>query len=376
MANQPIYSHCACVVEWGVRVMQHGCAIGVAVIIAPLLVLVLVVAVIVAPLASLVAIQVGQGPTPCGVAPTTPTAVPAKPALPAAVARASLATSLATSRATTFTISPQTTFQTANKVLASQGLTIAIVRLSQRSQSSQRSQRSLGTPTASTAGSTATPTPSGTPTSGGSCINPDGNVVVQWALAMSAALYDCPNIFDPGQLPPWMDVCWTSNFPAQAIAWWAKTCGGCPQAENGNLQCVMYAAAAFGLAGLPLYFGPNNSANAIDFWTNYAHYPGWIEIPSGWGAPDQRGLPAPGDMMVWYESFAPTEGHITVVLAVRPPQGSQLGSVTFGEANGPEPIMTETINPDLTVNTWSGGTVVGYIRFVGNHPLRVPSAGG
>src|SRR5262249_47923517 len=39
-------------------------------------------------------------------------------------------------------------------------------------------------------------------------IDPEGNAIVAWALAIAAHLYPCPDIFDPRELPPYMDVCY------------------------------------------------------------------------------------------------------------------------------------------------------------------------
>lgn len=66
--------------------------------------------------------------------------------------------------------------------------------------------------------------------------------------------------------------------------------------------------------------------------------------------------------MVWYAARDPTVGHIAIVVGVRAPTAVAAGAVTFAEANGPGPIVTETLLPDLLVATWSGYTVLGYIR--------------
>lgn len=167
---------------------------------------------------------------------------------------------------------------------------------------------------------------------------------------MAAHLHDCP--------PSQMDVCYDAGFPPAAIAYWERTCPGCSEWQNGNLQCVMLVLAAYGVAGLP----PPAAGNAIAFWSLYAHRPGWVEIPAGAAPPGMRGLPAPGDMLVWYSALDPTLGHIAIVVGVTPPSGSQDGSVTFAEANGPGPIVTQPLLPDLTVATWAHYTVLGYIR--------------
>lgn len=204
------------------------------------------------------------------------------------------------------------------------------------------------TPTMSATASATNPSPiSSLPAETTSCINPDGNAVVAVALAMAAHLHGNPDV--------WYD----QGLPSAVVAYWQQTCPGCKEWQNGNLQCVMFALAAYGVAGIQ----PPAAGNAIKFWALYAHQPGWIEIPSAVAPPDERGLPQPGDWMVWFNAADPFVGHIAVVVQVQPPIGSQSGLVTFAEANGPGPIVTETLLPDLTVLTWRGGySVVGYIR--------------
>lgn len=154
------------------------------------------------------------------------------------------------------------------------------------------------------------------------------------------------------------DVWYDSGFPAAAITYWEHTCPGCSQWQNGNLQCVMLVLAAYGLAGLPL----PAAGNAVAFWNLYAQRPGWIEIPAGATPPSARGLPSPGDMMVWYSALDPSVGHIAVVVGVTAPTASTAGTVTFAEANGPGSLVTEPLLPDLSVQTWSHYLVLGYIR--------------
>jgi hypothetical protein len=75
-------------------------------------------------------------------------------------------------------------------------------------------------------------------------------------------------------------------------------------------------------------------------------------------------------MVVWYISWDPFVGHIAVVVKVTPPSaGGREGSLTFAEANGPTPLYTMSINPDLTVNAWPGYFVAGYVRHIGGTPL-------
>ena len=196
-----------------------------------------------------------------------------------------------------------------------------------------------GSPTAG-----AQPSPTGTTTD---CINPDGNAVVAVALAMAAHLHGNPDV--------WYD----SGFPPAVIAYWQQTCPGCREWQNGNLQCVMFALAAYGVAGIR----PPAAGNAIRFWALYAHRAGWVEIPSAVAPPEERSLPQPGDWMVWFNVHEPGVGHIAVVIQVHAPFAGQAGAVTFAEANGPGPIVIQTLLPDLTVLTWRNGySVVGYIR--------------
>lgn len=154
------------------------------------------------------------------------------------------------------------------------------------------------------------------------------------------------------------DVWYDGGFPPQVIAYWERTCPGCSEWQNGNLQCVMFVLAAYGVAGVP----PPAAGNAIAFWSLYANRAGWVEIPSSVAPATERGMPAPGDMMVWYSALDPAVGHIAIVVGVAPPVGPQDGTITFAEANGPGPLVTEKLLPDLAVQTWSHYTVVGYIR--------------
>ena len=159
------------------------------------------------------------------------------------------------------------------------------------------------------------------------------------------------------------DTSYDKGLPQAVLTFWQKSC---PQGarcytdwQEGSLQCVMLVTGAFALAGAPL----PAAGNAIDFWSLYAHRSGWMEIPSS--APGtaayQRSLPQPGDIMVWWDK-PPAVGHVAIVTAVVPPGSSQPGSVTFAESNGPGAIITEPLLPDLTVQTWKGYTVYGYVR--------------
>ena len=209
------------------------------------------------------------------------------------------------------------------------------------------------------------PTEATSPTTGISCFPASGNgsTVSMAALAIAAHLYGNPDT--------WYDA----GMPQTVLHFWANACpsgSGCwTDWQEGSLQCVLLVTAAFALAGSPL----PAAGNAIDFWSLYHNRAGWLEVPSSIAPPSQRGLPMPGDIMVWYDP-PPLVGHVAIVVGVNPPLAGHNGSVTFAEANGPEPVVTQTLLPDLTVVTWSQPipyNVLGYIRPVttkgtGTHP--------
>lgn len=171
------------------------------------------------------------------------------------------------------------------------------------------------------------------------------------------------------------DAWYDAGLPRPALAFWASVCpagSGCwTDWQEGNLQCVMLVTGTYALAGSPLPV----SGNAVDFWSLYQNRPGWVEIPSSAALPAQRGLPAPGDIIVWWDA-PPAVGHVAIVLAVQPPLGSHNGAITFAQANGPRPIDTMTLLPDLSVATWPGYAVLGYIRPTSHTPTSLSLVGG
>jgi hypothetical protein len=222
--------------------------------------------------------------------------------------------------------------------------------------SGQMASYSGGVCIPATATSTAgfTPTTTASPSEGVSCYPASGNgsSVAVAALSMAAHLYGNPDT--------WYDA----SMPQPVLHFWATTCparSGCwADWQEGSLQCVLLVTGAFALAGTSL----PAAGNAIDFWSLYQHRPGWLEVPSAIARPSQRGLPMPGDIMVWYDP-PPLVGHVAIVVGVNPPFFGHNGSVTFAEANGPGPIVTQTLLPDLSVVTWSNPipySVLGYIR--------------
>jgi CHAP domain len=198
------------------------------------------------------------------------------------------------------------------------------------------------------------PSTTASPPGGGSCYPASGNgrSVTIAALTIAAHLYGNPDTwYDAGMPPPVLQF-WATACPMRSGCWadW----------QEGSVQCVLLVTAAYALAGSPL----PAAGNAIDFWTLYQHRPGWIEVPSAMAPPSQRGLPLPGDIMVWYDP-PPSVGHVAIVVAVTPPLAGHNGSVTFAEANGPGALVTQTLLSDLSVVTWSNPipySVLGYIR--------------
>jgi len=199
-----------------------------------------------------------------------------------------------------------------------------------------------------------TPTTTLSSTEGVSCYPASGNggTVSMAALSIAAHLYGNPDT--------WYDT----GMPQSVLHFWASACPGGSGCwidwQEGSLQCVLLVTGAFALAGSPL----PAAGNAIDFWSLYQHRTGWLEVPSATAAPSQRGLPMPGDIMVWYDP-PPLVGHVAIVVGVIPPLAGHNGSVMFAEANGPGPIVTQTLLPDLSVLTWSHPipySVLGYIR--------------
>ena len=214
--------------------------------------------------------------------------------------------------------------------------------------------------------------------------------IVQMALRieshLTGPLLNQYNVHDPD--PGFQDV----------ITFWKQAGGGSISryAQPNNLQCAMYVATVYAMAGHPL----PQVYNAVDFWAGYKNRQGWQETAVG------SGLPLPGDLMVW-SGGAPEDGypngigHVVIVVAVQPPGsntatptpgvptptpgGNANGSITVAQANDtwnlttPDakvPSITQSgvhlhqmeLLPDLTVKdpNWSGGVnglkPLGYIH--------------
>jgi CHAP domain len=212
----------------------------------------------------------------------------------------------------------------------------------------------------------------------GTTITPGGNTspcvpasqigaqVVALAQAMAGALYvnpacggrirypDCyftwyktPNSDYPPGAPP---------FPQAVIQYGQQVCPGCSAWQSGTYQCVSFVRGAYSQV-----YPMRLTANAFDLWTVYATQPGWREIPSASAPARQRGIPMPGDVMIFKDASI---GHAAIVMSVEIPTMTTLGAITFSNANSVSPYTTMPLLPDLTIDTaiWPGYTVWGFIR--------------
>jgi hypothetical protein len=193
-----------------------------------------------------------------------------------------------------------------------------------------------------------------------------GARVVALAQAMAAALYvnpacgghisypDCYYTWykAPGSTyPPGMPT-----FPQSVIQYGEQVCSDCSAWANGSYQCVSFVRVAYSQV-----YPMRLTANAFDLWAVYATQPGWREIPSASAPAGQRGIPIPGDVMIFKDASI---GHAAIVMSVELPTTTTLGVITFSNANSVSPYTTMPLLPDLTVDTvsWPGYSVWGYIR--------------
>ncbi len=217
--------------------------------------------------------------------------------------------------------------------------------------------------------SISTPATAGTPGGNTSTCVKAGEVgarVVALAQAMAAALYvnpacgghisfpDCYYTWykAPGSTyPPGMPT-----FPQAVIQYGEQVCPGCTAWSNGTYQRVSFVRGAYSQV-----YPMRLTANAFDLWAVYATQPGWREIPSESATASQRGIPMPGDVMIFKDANI---GHAAIVMSVELPTSSTIGAITFSNSNSVSPYTTMPLLPDLTVDTasWPGYSVWGYIR--------------
>lgn len=160
--------------------------------------------------------------------------------------------------------------------------------------------------------------------------------------------------------------CYTAAFPGTVLQYLDDACGNphCPEAQNGNFQCVFFVLAVYYLAGQPLPFGPD----AVKFWGVYQNAPGWLEIPA-------NGAPEPGDIAVFSGPlsgpFANPFGHVAIVIDVANPANNGTGGyIQEASANSLKavdnlPLTQTNLGSDhavFQVTAWPGYTLLGYIR--------------
>ncbi len=207
---------------------------------------------------------------------------------------------------------------------------------------------------------------------------PDGNTspcvpasqvgarIVAWAQAMANALYVNPvcggRISYPDCYFTWYKTPGSASppgaptFPQAVIQYGAQVCPGCSAWANGSYQCVSFVRGAYSQV-----YPMRLTANAFDLWAVYATQPGWREIPSASAPAGQRGIPMPGDVMVFKDASI---GHAALVMSVELPTSTNVGAITFSNSNSVSPYTTMPLLSDLTVDTasWPGYSVWGYIR--------------
>lgn len=178
--------------------------------------------------------------------------------------------------------------------------------------------------------------------------------VVQLVLQMAAHLYVNPACHGQISFPNCYYTWYDRGFPASVIQYGEVVCPGCWAWANGTYQCVSFVRGAYSQA-----YPMRLTADAFALWSVYAHQPGWQEIPAAAAPPGQRGLPEPGDVIVWRDRGA---GHVAIATAVVPPTATSDGLITFANANSDAPVEQMVIHPDHSVSTWPGYTVWGYLR--------------
>jgi hypothetical protein len=185
-----------------------------------------------------------------------------------------------------------------------------------------------------------------------------GAQVVAMAQAMAGALYVNPacgwRISYPECYYTWYKAPGStypsgiSSFPQAVIQYGEQICPGCSAWANGTHQCVSFVRGAYSQV-----YPMRLSANAFDLWTVYAGQPGWREIPSASAPAGERGIPMPGDVMIFKDASI---GHAAIVMSVELPNAKTNGAITFSNSNSVSPYTTMPLLPDLSVDTaiWPG----------------------
>ncbi len=235
----------------------------------------------------------------------------------------------------------------------------------------------MGSPTPGTPG--ATPSPTGTAPA---CVPASaiGAQVVALARAMADALYVNPacggHISYPDCYYTWYKApksrypLGVSTFPQAVIQYGEQVCPDCSAWANSTYQCVSFVRGAYSQV-----YPMTLTANAFDLWATYAGQPGWQEIPSAAAPAGQRGVPMPGDVLIFKDAGI---GHAGIVMSVVLPTATMDGVITFSNSNSVSPYTTMLLLPDLTVDTssWPGYTVWGYLRPAGAASAQLTPAPG
>src|SRR5260370_24701389 len=119
------------------------------------------------------------------------------------------------------------------------------------------------------------------------------------------------------------------TFPQAVIQYGLQVCPGCSAWANGTYQCVSFVRGAYSQV-----YPMTLTANAFDLWATYAGQPGWQEIPGASAPPGQRGIPAPGDIVIFKDAGI---GHAGIVMSVALPTATMDDVITFSTANSVSP---------------------------------------
>ncbi|MEO9028088.1 MAG: CHAP domain-containing protein [Ktedonobacteraceae bacterium] len=191
--------------------------------------------------------------------------------------------------------------------------------------------------------------------------NPYGSQIVHWAKTMADTLYVDPACGSKRGGPHCNATHYTSAFPEPVIAYgqsWCQPHNSCADWANGNYQCVSFVRGAYSQV-----YPMKLTNDAFNLWATYENQPGWQEIPAA-AAPDplQRGLPTPGDVMIFKDMRV---GHVAIVMDVTPPNNGANGWIDFANANSSSAYDRMPLMPNLLVDTREWGstyTVWGYLR--------------
>jgi hypothetical protein len=155
---------------------------------------------------------------------------------------------------------------------------------------------------------------------------------------------------------------------AQDTVDWGLGINGAPTSYGsyhykGDIECIAFVAMILGLARndssrsvLPVPLNRVGKANnAVNLWPqNDANTPpGWERILNG------QSLPQPGDVIVMADGGP---GHVAIVTGIEYNASGQPIKVWFAQANASQPEDSFPINGQTVRPTWSGYSVLGFLR--------------